>query len=94
MLKQEQRSILSDIESIPNKLELARATGREKVNAVGDAEKLRAEPAAGAIQIMQIDNQLWPIRLASEHRCYRHADLCVQTEYDVIRAQLRSHRPR
>jgi hypothetical protein len=34
MLKEEQRPILRDIESIPNKLQLAGATGREKINAI------------------------------------------------------------
>jgi hypothetical protein len=80
VLKEEQRPILCGIESIPSKLELARATGREKINAVGDAEKLRAELAAGTIQIMQIDDQLWPIRFASEHSCHRYADLCIQAD--------------
>jgi hypothetical protein len=49
MLKQEERAILRDIEAILYKLELARAAGCEKVNAVGYAEQASTKPAPRSV---------------------------------------------
>jgi hypothetical protein len=93
VVKQEECAILGDVELILDKLELARATGGEKVNAIRDTKQTSADPSARPVQVVQIDDELRTVCPAPQRIGYWQAYLCVQAKYDVVSPEARSHLP-